>query len=56
MKNFAQPRRATTRRAGPTTWANITLNKGTNTIKISCEQGNTCDANLDQLSLQAGWK
>ncbi|MGW2897981.1 carbohydrate-binding protein [Streptomyces sp. NPDC001212] len=33
----------------------IQLNKGTNTIKISCEQGNQCDANLDQLWLVKGW-
>ncbi|MEU3345560.1 carbohydrate-binding protein [Streptomyces sp. NPDC006700] len=33
----------------------IQLNKGTNTIKISCEQGNQCDANLDQLWLAKGW-
>ncbi|MGQ4381962.1 carbohydrate-binding protein [Streptomyces sp. SAS_270] len=33
----------------------IQLNKGTNEIKISCEQGNQCDANLDQLWLVKGW-
>ncbi len=33
----------------------IQLNKGTNTIKVSCEQGNQCDANLDQLWLVKGW-
>ncbi|GED86252.1 carbohydrate-binding protein [Streptomyces sp. 6-11-2] len=33
----------------------IQLNKGANTIKISCEQGNQCDANLDQLWLAKGW-
>jgi hypothetical protein len=34
----------------------IELNKGTNTIRISCEQGNQCNANLDQLWLGEGWK
>ena len=29
------------------------LNKGANKIKLSCEQGNQCNANLDQLWLVA---
>ncbi|MFF8944498.1 carbohydrate-binding protein [Streptomyces sp. NPDC014864] len=33
----------------------VQLNKGTNTIKVSCEQGNQCDANLDQFWLVKGW-
>ncbi|MFF8596556.1 carbohydrate-binding protein [Streptomyces sp. NPDC015220] len=33
----------------------VQLTKGTNTIKISCEQGNQCDANLDQLWMAKGW-
>ncbi|MDC0772535.1 CBM35 domain-containing protein [Streptomyces sp. HD] len=33
----------------------IQLNKGTNTIKVSCEQGNQCDALLDQMWLVKGW-
>ena len=41
-------------------WTNgynyIKLNKGTNTIRISCEQGNQCNAYLDQLWLTEGWK
>ncbi|OIJ84877.1 CBM35 domain-containing protein [Streptomyces colonosanans] len=40
-------------------WTNsfnyIQLNKGTNTIRISCEQGNQCNANFDQLWLTSGW-
>ncbi|SHI18101.1 CBM35 domain-containing protein [Streptomyces sp. 3214.6] len=56
MKNFAHAPEGDYEKGWTNTWGNITLNKGTNTIKISCEQGNSCDANLDQLSLQAGWK
>lgn len=37
------------------TYNYVELNKGTNVIKISCEQGNQCDANLDQLWLVKGW-
>jgi hypothetical protein len=29
----------------------VNLQKGTNTIKISCEQGNKCDALLDWLQV-----
>ncbi|NUO46432.1 MAG: carbohydrate-binding protein, partial [Streptomyces sp.] len=37
------------------TYNYVQLNKGSNTIKISCEQGNQCDALLDQLWLVNGW-
>ncbi|MFE9768809.1 carbohydrate-binding protein [Streptomyces sp. NPDC005808] len=37
------------------TYNYVQLNKGTNTIKISCEQGNQCDVLLDQLWLVNGW-
>ncbi len=33
----------------------VRLNQGTNTIKLSCEQGNQCDALIDQLWLVKGW-
>ncbi|MFG2120899.1 carbohydrate-binding protein [Streptomyces sp. NPDC048710] len=32
-----------------TTWSNVNLNKGTNTIQIACQDGNQCNAVLDQL-------
>ncbi|OLZ71463.1 carbohydrate-binding protein [Streptomyces sp. IMTB 2501] len=32
-----------------TTWSNVDLNKGTNTIQIACQNGNQCNAVLDQL-------
>jgi hypothetical protein len=34
-----------------TTWSNVNLIKGTNTIQIACQDGNQCNANLDQLWL-----
>ncbi|MEU8027191.1 carbohydrate-binding protein [Streptomyces sp. NPDC049099] len=37
-----------------TTWSNVNLNKGTNTIQIACNAGNQCNVNLDQLWLTAG--
>ncbi|MEU5430940.1 carbohydrate-binding protein [Streptomyces olivoreticuli] len=33
------------------TWSLIQLKKGENSIKLSCEQGNSCDVHLDQLSI-----
>ncbi|MFJ5264259.1 carbohydrate-binding protein [Streptomyces sp. NPDC088387] len=36
------------------TYAWPTLNKGTNTISVSCEDGDKCDVLLDQLSLKKG--
>jgi hypothetical protein len=56
LGNFAKAPEGDYAKGWTNTWANIILNKGTNTIKISCEQGNSCDANFDQLSLEAGWK
>ena len=56
MSNFAKAPAGDYAKGWTSTWANIQLNKGTNTIKISCEQGNSCDANLDQLWLLDGWK
>ncbi|MET9384595.1 CBM35 domain-containing protein [Streptomyces sp. NPDC002928] len=56
MANFSKAAEGDYEKGWTTTYASITLNKGTNVIKISCEQGNQCDANLDQLSLEKGWK
>ncbi|WKK26498.1 carbohydrate-binding protein [Streptomyces olivoreticuli] len=33
------------------TWSLVQLKKGENSIKLSCEQGNSCDVHLDQLSI-----
>ncbi|MFI1359186.1 CBM35 domain-containing protein [Streptomyces sp. NPDC020898] len=51
MKNFANAAEGDYAKGWTNTWASVRLNKGTNTIKISCEQGNQCDVNLDQLYL-----
>ncbi|QOV37504.1 carbohydrate-binding protein [Streptomyces ferrugineus] len=39
-----------------TTWAPVTLNKGTNTLAVACNDGNKCDAILDQMWLTKGTK
>jgi hypothetical protein len=51
LGNFAKAAEGDYAKGWTETWANVQLNKGTNTIKISCEQGNQCDVNLDQLYL-----
>ncbi|MFB7086854.1 carbohydrate-binding protein [Streptomyces sp. NPDC056296] len=56
MANFAKAAEGDLSAGWTQTWANVQLTKGTNTIKLSCEQGNQCDVNLDQLWLEAGWK
>ncbi|MFM9368198.1 carbohydrate-binding protein [Streptomyces sp. Da 82-17] len=56
MSNFAGAEEGDWAKGWTNTWANIQLTKGTNTIKISCESGDQCDAYLDQLSLSAGWR
>ncbi|MET8856195.1 CBM35 domain-containing protein [Streptomyces sp. NPDC004579] len=56
MKNFAHAAEGDYEKGWTNTWADITLNKGTNTIQISCGEGNQCDANFDQFWLESGWK
>ncbi|MFG3286748.1 CBM35 domain-containing protein [Streptomyces sp. NPDC048111] len=53
MKNFAHSPAGDWAKGWQTTFANVTLDKGDNEIKLSCEQGNQCNANLDQLWLSA---
>lgn len=47
MKNFGH----LPKNGWQTTWGQVSLNKGTNTIQLSCQQGNQCNALLDQLYL-----
>ncbi|TXC96121.1 CBM35 domain-containing protein [Streptomyces sp. ISID311] len=54
LKNFIHSPKGDWEKGWQTTWAPVTLNKGTNTIEISCGQGNQCNANLDQVWLQRG--
>ncbi|SFY35935.1 carbohydrate-binding protein [Streptomyces atratus] len=54
MKNFAEAPEGDLEKGWTTTFAYVNLNKGANTLMISCNEGDQCDANLDQLSLKAG--
>ncbi|WP_405490405.1 CBM35 domain-containing protein [Streptomyces sp. NBC_00096] len=54
MRNFAGSPKGDWEKGWQTTWGPVTLNKGTNTIKLSCETGNKCQVNIDQLWLQEG--
>ncbi|MEU5598911.1 CBM35 domain-containing protein [Streptomyces sp. NPDC020298] len=56
LANFAKAPEGDYEKGWTNTWGNIILNKGANTIKISCEQGNNCDVNFDQLWLKSGWR
>ncbi|KKD07383.1 CBM35 domain-containing protein [Streptomyces sp. WM6386] len=51
MKNFGGLPKGDWEKGWQTTWAQVSLNKGTNTIQLSCEQGNQCNALLDQFSV-----
>ncbi|MFE4408867.1 carbohydrate-binding protein [Streptomyces sp. NPDC056821] len=55
LKNWTNAAEGDYEKGWTKTYNWIQLNKGTNTIRISCEQGNQCDANLDQLWLVKGW-
>ncbi|GHD91321.1 CBM35 domain-containing protein [Streptomyces naganishii] len=55
LKNWAGAPEGDYEKGWTKTYNYVQLNKGTNTIKISCEQGNQCDADIDQLWLVKGW-
>ncbi|MFM9553994.1 MULTISPECIES: CBM35 domain-containing protein [Streptomyces] len=52
LKNFSNSPKGDYAKGWQSTWALVTLNKGTNEIKIVCNEGNQCDANFDQLYLK----
>ncbi|MDD9377219.1 CBM35 domain-containing protein [Streptomyces sp. ZAF1911] len=54
MRNFANSPKGDWEKGWQTTWGQVTLTKGSNTIKLSCEAGNKCQVNIDQLWLQQG--
>ncbi|MGC4948985.1 carbohydrate-binding protein [Streptomyces sp. DT224] len=54
MENFAHAPEGDLEKGWTTTYAYVNLVKGQNTLMISCNEGDQCDANLDQLSLKAG--
>ncbi|MER7721054.1 CBM35 domain-containing protein [Streptomyces flaveolus] len=51
MENFAKSPEGDWEKGWQSTWANVNLNKGTNTIELACNAGNQCNANLDQFWL-----
>ncbi|NMO37933.1 carbohydrate-binding protein [Streptomyces sp. GMY01] len=55
LKNWANAPEGDYEKGWTKTYNYVQLNKGTNTIKVSCEQGDQCDANLDQMWLVKGW-
>ncbi|WDV52598.1 CBM35 domain-containing protein [Streptomyces coeruleorubidus] len=55
LKNWAGGPEGDFAKGWTKTYNYMQLNKGTNTIKVSCEQGNQCDALLDQMWLVKGW-
>ncbi|MFK0045241.1 CBM35 domain-containing protein [Streptomyces sp. NPDC090741] len=54
LSNFAKAEAGAWDKGWTRTFAWISLKKGTNTMKISCEAGNQCDAVFDQLDLGQG--
>lgn len=52
MENFAHAKKGDWEHGWTYTYADVELTKGTNTIKLSCEDGNKCDVNLDQIWLK----
>ncbi|MFJ9079702.1 CBM35 domain-containing protein [Streptomyces sp. NPDC102278] len=54
LANFAKASEGAWDKGWTTTFAWINLKKGTNTMKISCEAGDKCEAIFDQLNLGRG--
>ncbi|MEU7073073.1 carbohydrate-binding protein [Streptomyces narbonensis] len=54
MSNFAKAAEGDWEKGWTYTYAYVNLKKGDNALKISCETGDTCDAILDQVYLEAG--
>ncbi|MER5949643.1 carbohydrate-binding protein [Streptomyces sp. NPDC001904] len=56
MKNYAHADKGDWEKGWTDTWGVVQLTKGTNAITISCEQGNQCNALVDQMWLVEGTK
>ncbi|MEU7511423.1 CBM35 domain-containing protein [Streptomyces sp. NPDC042898] len=54
MSNFAKAAEGDWEKGWTYTYAYVDLKKGDNALKISCETGDTCEAILDQVYLEAG--
>ncbi|MFE1453868.1 carbohydrate-binding protein [Streptomyces sp. NPDC058735] len=52
MENFGGTPKGDYEKGWKETWSNVNLTKGTNTIELACNEGNQCDALLDQMWLQ----
>lgn len=52
MKNFAKAGEGAWDKGWTNTYSYVNLKQGTNTIKISCEAGNSCEAVIDQFVLE----
>ncbi|WP_406069323.1 carbohydrate-binding protein [Streptomyces sp. NBC_01020] len=52
LKNFIHGNNPDWAKNWQTTWAPVTLKQGQNTIKLSCETGNQCNAILDWLQIK----
>ncbi|WP_405643009.1 carbohydrate-binding protein [Streptomyces uncialis] len=56
LKNYAGAPEGDLEKGWTESYGFVDLNEGTNTIKLSCETGNSCDANIDRVWLIKGWK
>ncbi|UFQ16511.1 MULTISPECIES: carbohydrate-binding protein [Streptomyces] len=54
MDNFARAEKGAWDKGWTKTYVYVELSKGTNTLTVSCEEGDRCNANLDQFWLKAG--
>ncbi|MFP8887235.1 carbohydrate-binding protein [Streptomyces mangrovi] len=54
MKNFAKAGEGEWEKGWTRTFAWVNLNEGTNTVRISCEEGNQCGFALDRVWLKEG--
>ncbi|MFI0091023.1 carbohydrate-binding protein [Streptomyces bobili] len=52
LKNFIGSPKGDYEKGWQSTWAPVSLNKGTNVIEVACNEGNQCDALFDQLWLE----
>ncbi|MGW1144041.1 carbohydrate-binding protein [Streptomyces sp. NPDC002454] len=55
LKNYANASDGDRAKGWTESYGYVELNKGTNTVKLSCEEGNQCDADLDRVWLAKGW-
>ncbi|PRH76214.1 carbohydrate-binding protein, partial [Streptomyces solincola] len=54
MKNFAHAKEGDWEKGWTRTYSYVNLKQGDNNLKMSCEQGDTCDAYMDQVWLVKG--